>query len=227
MITLFIAESSLASAACGRVGESRTVYGATEICRPVSGRLQWVKQTSATTTTVNKTTIKPTNPPTRKVNKTTTTTTTPRGVHGKKLGLTPLWTGGVNKQYGINFFAYKGVSGLDGIAITFFFPPASLYGCENGGPTVYRFNYYKASTFGEILFYGRQEIPVSNNTDGLCSIRVLSLHALFYGSDWRAAGGQMTSTPPPPFYVKFKLENLRNSEVFESPFVLVDLNAID
>lgn len=185
--------------------------------------LVWIKISSPKSTTKSTTT-------TVKISSTTVSKSCQEGgicIHGKRLGRIPLWTSGVNKQYQIIFNVYQTADALNGITISVTFPPASIYGCVINGPKVYRFSYYKSSTFGEILDAGRQELPIINNSDGLCSIRELSLHSLFFNDKWMDIKGNRTPTPPPPFYVKFKLENLSNGEVFESPFVLVDLSAID
>jgi hypothetical protein len=239
----------LGSIQCAKVGEQRTRYGITEVCRPVGGQLQWVKQTTTTTTlrkaatTTTKPPVRPTrkptttttNPPVRPTRKPTTTTSTVasalRGQHGKMIGSTTLWSSG-NIVWGLlgrtSQFSIELNSSEAGLVVAANFPTAQSTGipCSNGGEQFYLVSAFMWLGPGQTIIEGpKYALPVLNNTDGLCSWGLLSLHTLWSQNQWFDMNLQRLSVPPAPFYIKFRVDNRRTREVFDVPWVLINVNA--
>ena len=239
-----------ASSQCLKVGEKRTVYGVTEICRPVSGGLRWVKLVAATTVptvrpSVSTKSSQPKQVRPKTVNTTTMTTIAPVP-HGKKLGTTTLWSSR-DGRFAILINAYNALSD-DRIVVAIFAPTALSIDprCLEGTARVGRVYAWVAAPIIRIETFfssdGRQSWRslyqnykpnswyAENPTRG-CSEDWQSILELYSGGYWRSwpdskdPHGPLIA-PPAPAHVKFTFENLRTGEFFESPSILVDPSAI-
>ena len=69
-------------------------------------------------------------------------------------------------------------------------------------------------------------IPQASGRDG-CDVSGVGVWTLYHTNlGWRTTNYKRTETAPPAEFVKFQLTNKRTNEVIESPWVLVDPNAI-
>jgi hypothetical protein len=166
----------------------------------------------------------PTKPPR---STTTTTTLPPIGSHGKREGRTTLWSSADNR-YQIYVNVGRFTNGEEGVTVFGTFPPAKTIdpGCSASSAPIYERKKF-SSLDGVNGTEGYTTLIPRSSGDDYCGTPGVGLWSLYStSSGWRTTNYKRTETAPPAEFVKFQLTNKRTNEVIESPWVLVDPNAI-
>lgn len=239
-----------ASGQCLKVGEKRTVYGVTEVCRPVSGGPRWVKNSTLTTLAPTRPTpstkaIQPKTSRTEGTLATSTTAAATRGTHGKLYGRYTVWES-ADKRFDINIYVGRERSGLEVIYVAAKIPKGLEIdpACSAQSPPISQIQGYFSEAQYDYLekryllpgssgTYTRWDtrslvtVPGRENLLSTCDARYVHLFYWFDGGRWQDAHGNSTGDGPQAAnWAKFTFRNLRTGEIFESPAVLVETSVL-